>query len=181
MIAKGYSFIDLIKSDMLARPYVVHFSWKGLLKMYFTSPLFRFQFWLRFSRYCKKHKLVLYSPIGVYSFLRFRHLEYKYGVHIGTHIEIGPGLHVVHGDGIYVNVKSIGSNFTVYQSVTFGSIKDMHKPIIGDNVTVNPGAVIYGDVVLHDGCIVGANSVVNKDVAENDVVVGAPAHSIKRK
>lgn len=175
------SFIDYIKSDMEVRPNLKHVTLGHFLKMYFTSPTFRFQVWLRISHACKKSKLILYSPIGIYSFWRFRNLEYKYGIHIGTHIHIGKGLHVVHGDGVYVNAKSIGDNFTVYQNVTFGSINDIKKPTIGNGVTVNPGAVIYGDVYLHDNCVVGANSVVNKDIEENDIVVGAPARSIIKK
>ena len=35
-----------------------------------------------------------------------------------------------------------------------------------------------GPVTLHDNCIVGANAVVTKDVAEGDIVGGVPAKVI---
>lgn len=53
-------------------------------------------------------------------------------------------------------------------------------PIIEDNVTVFPGAVITGNIILHEGCVVGANSFVNKDVEAYTVVAGASAKQIRK-
>lgn len=170
----------LLKSDLLVKPGIKSPNVKSFVRIYLSSPLFRYTVWLRILHSVKKTKLLLYSPIGFVCYFIFKHYEYKYGVHISSNIEIGPGLHIVHGDGIYVNVKSIGSNFTIYQNVTFGSINDTEKPLVKDGVTVNPGAVIYGNITLNNHSIVGANSVVNKDVKENDIVAGVPAHSIRR-
>ena len=53
-------------------------------------------------------------------------------------------------------------------------------PIIGNDVYIGPGAVIYGDIRIADGCYIGANAVVNKSIVEpHSVVVGAPAKIIK--
>lgn len=175
------SLSSLLKADLSVKPGITKTDFISFSKVYFKSPLFRYTCWLRIFHAVKKNRILLYSPVEVLSFILFRHYEYKYGVHISSNIEIGPGLHVVHGDGIYVNVKSIGTNFTVYQNVTFGSVNEMEKPLIKDGVTVNPGAVIYGNVILNDNCVIGANSVVNKDVPEDDIVAGAPAISIRHK
>ena len=48
----------------------------------------------------------------------------------------------------------------------------LHQPYIGDNVIISANAVILGPLVLHDNCIVGACSVITKDVDEGCVVVG---------
>ncbi|NKS98697.1 hypothetical protein GS498_19680 [Rhodococcus hoagii] len=37
-------------------------------------------------------------------------------------------------------------------------------PQLGDGVYVGPGAVLYGGIKLGSGAVVGANSVVHKDV-----------------
>ena len=44
---------------------------------------------------------------------------------------------------------------------------------LGANVTVLPG------VIIGDGAVIGAGSVVTKDVAPNTLVVGVPAHHVR--
>lgn len=65
----------------------------------------------------------------------------------------------------------------MFQGVTLGTGKD-GIPTAEDNVTVYTHAVVVGDVVLHFGCTVGTNSLVNSDVDENKTVVGFPAREI---
>ena len=52
-------------------------------------------------------------------------------------------------------------------------------PIIGDNVTIFPGAKIIGPVTIGDNCIIGANSVVNKSFPANSIIAGSPARLIR--
>ena len=47
-------------------------------------------------------------------------------------------------------------------------------PTIGDYVFLGPGAKIFGKIVVGDNVMVGANAVVNKDVASDMVVFGNP-------
>lgn len=55
------------------------------------------------------------------------------------------------------------------------------KPIsIGNNVWIGENVCILLGVSVGDGCIIGANSVVNKDIPSNCIVAGAPARVIKR-
>lgn len=55
------------------------------------------------------------------------------------------------------------------------------KPIsIGNNVWIGDNVCILKGVNIGDGCIIGANSVVNRDVANNCIIAGAPAKIIKR-
>lgn len=62
-------------------------------------------------------------------------------------------------------------------SANQGSLK---APIIGDNVYIGPGAVLFGEITIADGCYIGANAVVNKSFTEpNSVIVGIPAKTIK--
>lgn len=131
---------------------------------------------MRITRAWKQNKLLKF--IAVIPWIIYRHEEFKYGVHISSNIEIEQGLLVVHGDGVYINTEHIGKNFTVFQNVTVGISKGS-VPIIEDDVTIMPNAIVYGGVRLSKGCTVGANSVVNKDVAPYTTVVGAPAKMIK--
>lgn len=144
--------------------------------LFYTGGVFRFTVWLRIVSYIKKKKsLTLFYPAA---YLIFRHYTYKYGVHIDSNITIGKGLMIVHGDGVYVNCDRIGDSFTIYQNVTVG-VDAGGKPSIGDNVTIYPGAVVVGKIMLNNNCIVGANSFLNKTVSEGTTVAGVPAKRIK--
>ncbi len=50
---------------------------------------------------------------------------------------------------------------------------------IGKNVTICTGARIIGDLTIGDNVIIGAGSVVVKDIPSNVIVAGVPAKVIK--
>ena len=93
---------------------------------------------------------------------------------------IGPGLFIQHGFATIIAAKSIGSNCFINQQVTIGYLNKTDCPELGDNVTVNAGAKIIGNVKMGNNSIVGANAVVVKDVPNNCTVVGVPAYIIRR-
>ena len=45
---------------------------------------------------------------------------------------------------------------------------------VGDNVVILP------DVTIGNGCVIGSNAVVTKDIPDNCIAVGIPAKVIKR-
>lgn len=51
---------------------------------------------------------------------------------------------------------------------------------IGDNVWIGDKVTIVGPVRIGNGAVIGANSVVNRDVSDGAVVAGVPAREIKR-
>jgi serine acetyltransferase len=53
-------------------------------------------------------------------------------------------------------------------------------PVIGNNVTVGSNVVIIGDITIGDHVLIGAGSVVIKDVPSNCVIAGNPAKIIRR-
>lgn len=145
---------------------------------YFTKPLFRVVFWYRIVCWIKQCKTLKYS-IGPLAYLLLQHLEYKYGVFLNTNIHIGKGLYIEHGGCVYLNAEYIGDNFSVFHEVTLGVSPGKGKPKVGDNVTVYMGAKVIGPVILDDNCVVGANSVVTKNVEKGQIVAGVPARPIK--
>ena len=50
---------------------------------------------------------------------------------------------------------------------------------IGNNVWIGAGAIILAGVIIDDNAVVGAGSIVTKDVTANTVVVGNPAIKLK--
>lgn len=75
-------------------------------------------------------------------------------------------------------VGHIGDDFYCLQNVTIGK-KNGKMPTIGNHVTVYASALIFGDVKIGNNVIIGAGSVVTKDIPDNSVAVGNPAHVIK--
>ena len=57
----------------------------------------------------------------------------------------------------------------------------MTRPVrIGDNAWIgNNVSILYG-VTVGDGVVVGANSVVTKDLPDNVIAAGAPARILKK-
>jgi serine acetyltransferase len=52
------------------------------------------------------------------------------------------------------------------------------RPTIGDNVFLGAAVCIIGDVTIGSDAVVGAGSVVVKDVQEGQIVAGNPARVI---
>lgn len=96
--------------------------------------------------------------------------------------EIGEGAYFAHPFSTEINAKSIGKNFSCRHLTTIGNKKDgdnENRPVIGDNVNLGVNVTIIGPVHIGDNVIVGAGSVVVKDVPSNCVVAGNPAKKIK--
>lgn len=56
----------------------------------------------------------------------------------------------------------------------------MKYPTIEDNVIIYPNCVVFGNIRIGKGSIIGAGTIVNDDVPEDTVVVGNPMKLISK-
>lgn len=154
----------------------------NILYKVFSSPGFRAVFLYRLSSELYKEKR--YHLAGFFERVGF-HTCY---CQISSTAEIGPGLLIAHTFGLVIGGgTTIGSQCDVRQNVTFGgnfSKKDAEgrsKPIVGDNVSFGAGAAILGPITIGDDAIIGANSVVTRDIPPGVIVSGVPAKVIKER
>ena len=89
---------------------------------------------------------------------------------------IGGGLMVSHNHCV-VFPKETGRNFRVGPGVVIGRNGDF--PRFGDNVYVAANATVIGDIRIGSNVIIGAGSVVTKNVPDNVVVAGNPAKILR--
>lgn len=103
------------------------------------------------------------------------------GCVIGRGAEFGPGLVLIHADGVVINgaVRG-GRNVHIEHQVTIGAERRA-SPILGDDVFIGAGAKIIGPVRIGDGARIGANAVVLHDVPPHTTVVGIPARPVQRR
>lgn len=108
--------------------------------------------------------------------------QLQYALHLHTVEGCGKNLMIWHGFSTIVNAQSIGDNCEIWQQVTIGNKfnVDGPRPIIGNNVKICAGSIIIGSVHIGDNAIIGAGSVVTRDVPSNSIVAGVPAKVIKQ-
>lgn len=109
-------------------------------------------------------------------------IELSTGISIPASVQIGHSLYIGHFGNIIINANSsIGNNCNISQGVTIGVSGRNSKrgvPIIGDNVYLGVNAVIIGKIMVEDNVLIAANSLINKDVEMNSVMMGVPAVKI---
>lgn len=113
-------------------------------------------------------------------------------VRIGKESEIGERCRISIANSLDIGEKVLLSP-NVYITDCDHEYRDINVPVIdqgivqrGQMVSIGEGsyiginAVIVGNVKIGNHCVIGANSVVTKDVPDYCVAVGSPAKILKR-
>lgn len=165
----------MIKSDYK----VYNMNIMSLLTGLFTCHTFYLVMLYRVGNYLLKHNIpflpFLFRAWGIILF----------SADISPVAKIGKSFRIAHSVGIVIgDTVTIGDNFQCFQNVTLGGrnveANGRKMPQIGNNVTVFSGACVLGPIVIGDNVLIGANSVVLKDIENNVVVAGSPAKVVNR-
>ena len=149
--------------------------------------------------YYKKIKLKQQGVI-IYNNCTFNNVIFKGKALIEPYCRLSGIPNIIIGDNFYLNAGchllgdiSFGDNVMIGPKTVIWSrdhgmeigkpMKEQHhinKPIlIGDDVWISANATILKGVNIGNGAVVGAGSVVTKDIPEFAIVVGNPAKVVK--
>ncbi|MPM51285.1 2,3,4,5-tetrahydropyridine-2,6-dicarboxylate N-acetyltransferase [bioreactor metagenome] len=116
---------------------------------------------------------------------------------IGKNCKLGDNVHIVANQKVIIGDNCLMASKIFISDTSHGDYSDNSndsfphippdkrtlytKPVsIGNNVWIGENVCILLGVSIGDGCIIGANSVVNRDVPDNCIVAGSPAKAIKK-
>ena len=122
-------------------------------------------------------KIIFFPYLMFYRFF----VEWTLGIELPRKLQIGKGLSLYHGQALIVNKSTIiGEHCVLRNSTTIGHKKlpdgTLSKsPVIGNNVDIGTNVCIIGAITIGDNVIIGAGTVVVKDLPSNCTVVGNPA------
>ena len=106
-------------------------------------------------------------------------------IHLGKGIFINAGCKFQDQGGIYIGDNTLIGHNVVLATLHHGLLPEerhdlIPKPIhIGENVWIGSNATILAGVTIGDNAVIGAGSVVTRDIPENRIAVGSPARVIK--
>jgi len=155
---------------------------------YFTTPIsdqiiiWQFIKTLRRVEYYANNPSLLHSLCLLFYLRKYVRLGRITGFQIPINC-IGKGLTIWHYGTIIINQDTkIGDYCTLRPDIVIGHKDSSGKsPIIGNNVTINSGARIIGDIVIGDDVIVAPNAVITHDVPSHSIVGGIPARILKKR
>jgi len=97
-----------------------------------------------------------------------------HGIDMFFEVNLPDKFQVVHPVGTVLGRATYADGLKVYQNVNIGSNKGIY-PVIGENFTAHPGAMVLGDCKIGKDCAVGAGSVlIDKDLPDGATYVGSP-------
>lgn len=148
-------------------------------------------------------RLQLDGPVSVEGTARIRFPEvarFGPGVHLetngrgiivlGENVRLNQGTVVVAYDRVEIGAGTLVGEYVTFRDANHGIQPDRPirlqahdvRPIhIGENVWIGRGACILSGVTVGCGAVIGANSVVTRDVPENAIVGGVPARLLRSR
>ncbi|MBQ4860872.1 serine acetyltransferase [Pseudoalteromonas sp. MMG013] len=156
-------------------------NWKAKFKVCLLSHSFHMTLLIRMGSYSRKIPIVG----SVLSFIFEYLIRVIYASDISCKAEFGEGLNIMHGHDIVIGSGAkVGKNNKIFNGVTLGNKNTestkIEQPDLGNNVVLSTGVKVLGKVKIGDNSIVGANSVVTKDIPGNSIWAGVPAREIRK-
>ncbi len=142
--------------------------------------------YIKTMRYLEYHMNKKQKPWDILFIIYYRHKLKKYSYITGYQIPpntVDEGLTIYHRGTIIINENAhIGKNAVLRPDIVIGhKAPGLGCPKLGDNVTIDPGARIFGDITIGNNVEIAPNACVVKNFSDNLIIGGIPAKIIKHK
>lgn len=135
-------------------------------------------------------RYIIEDNVFIDSFVKIKPVGGTGDVVIGKNSYINSGVVIYSGNGVY-----IGENVLIAANCTLAAVNHEYRArsqkiidqgfqssrggiIIENDVWIGANSVILDGSLLREGCVIGANSLVNREIASYSVNVGTPAKQI---
>ena len=160
------------------------YSGKNALLLILTQQglwaIITYRFWN--SIYESRLPSILKKIILLFAVISQKWIEIVAGIQLPYTAKVGHSFYIGHFGHIIINANTvIGNNCNISQGVTIGVSGRGDKrgvPILEDNIYVGANATVAGKITIGANSVIGANSLVVKDVEANTTVLGVPAEKI---
>lgn len=145
---------------------------------HYSTPFLYFKGFLALQAYRVAHKL--WNSGSKQMALMIQHsASLSFAADIHPAAKIGSGILIDHATGLVIGeTAEVDDCVSIMQSVTLGGTgkeSGNRHPKIKKGVLLGPGAKILGNIVIGEGAMVAASSVVLKPVPARAIVAGVPA------
>ena len=115
--------------------------------------------------------------------MAFTGIDWIWGIHLPRSVELGRRVRLWHNGCMLLTARSIGNDVHIRHDTTFGPARGTDGtpatlPVIEDRADIGSGACVLGGVRVGHDAVVGANTVVLKNVPPHATVLGVPARMI---
>lgn len=123
------------------------------------------------------------TSIGDYSYLNSGSMLFTGSVgrfcSIGYRCIIGPNEHPI--DNLITHPVVYEKGYKFIENNNKINFLEKEPPVIEDNVWMGANCIVMKGVTIGEGCVIGANSVVTKDIPPYSIAVGSPAKVLKNR
>ena len=140
-----------------------------------ATVVYRYGVWVNHRR----SKIVRAPLRAIYTIWK-KFIEIVTGIHLDSFASIGPGLLIDHFGPIFVG-GDLGAYCNLSPGVVIGlggPRETEGRPVIGHRVYIAPGAKVFGPITIGNDVSIGPNTVVNRDLPDNVIVLGVPARVV---
>jgi serine O-acetyltransferase len=113
----------------------------------------------------------------------FTAVDWMWGIHLPRSVELGRRVRLWHNGCMLLMARSIGNDVHLRHDTTFGPLRGTastpeNLPVIEDRADIGSGACVLGAVHVGHDAVIGANTVVMKNVQPHTTVLGVPARMV---
>lgn len=137
--------------------------------------------------------IIIEEGVMIDSFVKIKPVGGRGDIHIGKNSYINSGVVIYSGNGVDIGENVlIAANCTLapvnhhYKSKSRKIVEQGFQPNRGgikieDDVWIGANVVILDGSILHKGCVVGANSLVNSELDSYSLYIGSPVKKIDER